>query len=797
MLIPINWLKDYVDIDKLSVRELSDGLTLSGSHVDSIINLNKGIRNVVVGRILSLISHEDADSLKIAQVDVGSKVVQIVTGALNIKTGDLIPIALDGAVLPGNKIIEDTVIRGQASQGMMCSYEELGVEDKLIPKESRNGILILPSEFELGRDINEVLGFEGSILDIEITFNRPDCLSILGIARESAATFEKSFNFPDIEILKPEDEIGQYLKEVRIDSNELCTRYYAKVIKDVKIGPSPLWLQRKIMDAGMRPVNNIVDATNYVMIEMGQPLHAFDLEKMKGRKVIVRAAREGETILTLDKEIRQLSNDMCVIADEDNAQCIGGVMGGYESEITENTQLIIMECANFNSKSIRFTSKKLGLRSEASSRNEKALSPRNVSYANERVCQIIEQIGAGTIVNGHYDVGVTDFKEKTVTMRPYKCDELLGVTIDTDRMIRILNSLEIESRIEGDVIVSKVPHFRPDIEQEADLIEEVGRIYGFEKIEPQALKGDILKGTRSDLGNLEESIKCYLSGIGFCEITTYSFISPKKYAMLNIPQGSDLNRDIRIINPLGEDFSSMRTTLLPGVMDVVAKNTHYGNKKGKLYEVGNIFRSEVIPIIDLPQEIRTLSMAMYGDTDYYQMKGVVDNIFRQYQIDVEHLSVNDNPSFHPGRTAGIYHKDTCLGIMGEIHPLVAKRFDIKEKIYIAELNLENILSLQITERKYSEIPKFPSITRDMALVIGDEFEVGEVIKEVKRRNYAFLEKVEFFDMYKGKGIDEGFKSLAFSFVFRSKSRTLNDEEINQIFNHIVTDLQKSFNARLR
>jgi phenylalanyl-tRNA synthetase beta chain len=797
MLIPINWLKEYVDIEELSVRELSDGLTLSGSHVDSIINLNKGIRNVVVGKILSLTSHEDADSLKVAQVDVGSKAVQIVTGALNINTGDLVPIALDGAVLPANKIIEDTVIRGQASQGMMCSYEELGIEDKLVPKESRNGILILPSEIELGRDINEVLGFDGSILDIEITFNRPDCLSILGIARESAATFEKKFRFPNIEILKPEDEIGQYLKEVRIDSVELCTRYYAKVIKDVKIGPSPLWLQRKIMDAGMRPVNNIVDATNYVMIEMGQPLHAFDLEKMKGRKVIVRAARDGETILTLDKEIRQLSSDMCVIADQENAQCIGGVMGGYESEITENTRLIIMECANFNSKSIRFTSKKLGLRSEASSRNEKALSPRNVSYANERVCQIIEQIGAGTIVNGHYDVGVTDFDEKTVTMRPYKCDELLGIKIDIDKMLRILNSLEIESRAEGDVIVSKIPHFRPDIEQEADLIEEVGRIYGFEKIQPQALKGDILKGTRSDLANLEEGIKNYLSGIGFCEITTYSFISPKKYGMMNASQNSDLNRDIRIINPLGEDFSSMRTTLLAGMLDVVAKNLNYGNKKGSLYEVGNIFRSEVIPVVDLPLEIRTLSMAMYGDTDFYRMKGVVENILKQYQINVAYVSVNDNPSFHPGRAAVIFHKDICLGTIGEIHPVVAKRFDIKDKVYIAELNVETILSLQNTERKYSEIPKFPSITRDMALVIADEFEVGEVIKEVNNRKYEYLEKIEFFDMYKGKGIEEGLKSLAFSFVFRSRSRTLNDEEINQIFNNIVTDLQVRFNARLR
>lgn len=797
MLIPINWLKEYVDIENISVRELSDGLTLSGSHVDSIINLDKGIQNVVVGRILSLSSHSDADSLKVAQVDIGTKIVQIVSGATNIKVGDLVPIALDGALLPGNKRITDTEIRGCLSQGMMCSYEELGVEDKLVPKESKNGILVLPTEFELGMDINDILGFDGSILDIEVTFNRPDCLSILGIARECAATFEKEFKFPKIEILRSEDEIRQYLKDVRIDSPELCTRYYAKVIKDVKIGPSPLWLQRKIMDAGMRPVNNIVDATNYVMIEMGQPLHAFDLEKMKGRKVIVRAARNGETIMTLDKEIRSLGEDICVIADEENAQCIGGVMGGFDSEITENTQLIIMECANFNPKSIRFTSKKLGLRSEASSRNEKALSPRNVSYANERVCQIIEQIGAGTIVKGHYDVGITEFDEKTVTMRPYKCDELLGVSIDRNRMLTILNSLEIKCWMEGDNIVSKIPHFRPDIEQEADLIEEVGRIYGFEKIEPNALNGDILKGNRSDLGNLEEKIKDYLTGIGFFEITTYSFISPKKYAMMNFDQESGLNRDIRIINPLGEDFSSMRTTLLPGMMDVVGKNINYGNKIGKLYEVGNIFRSEEIPLVDLPHEIRTLSMAMFGDADFYQLKGVVDNVMKQNQIEVDYISVNGNPSFHPGRTANIYHKDICLGIMGELHPGVAKKFDIKERVYIAELNVERILSLQVIERKYSEIAKFPSITRDMALVIADEIEVGEVIKQIKNQNYEFLEKAALFDVYKGKGIEAGYKSIAFSFVFRSKNRTLNDEEINQIFNDIVLDLQSRFNAKLR
>jgi phenylalanyl-tRNA synthetase beta chain len=797
MLVPVNWLKEYVNIEDIDIRTLSDMLTMTGSHVDSIIDLGKSIDKVVSGRILELEKHPDAEKLFIAKVDIGNKIIQIVTGAQNIKVDDFIPVALEGAVLPNDVKINSSEIRGVLSEGMMCSYEELGIDDKLIPKESKNGILIFPNEVEIGKDINEVLNLSGKVLDIEITFNRPDCLSIIGIARETAATFGRKLKLQEVRVKNPEEDIMDYLKEVRIESPELCSRYYAKVIKDVKIGPSPLWLQRKIMDAGMRPINNIVDATNYVMIETGQPLHAFDLEKMKGRKVVIRKAKFDEKILTLDKEKRNLFEDMCVIADEKDAQCIAGVMGGFDSEITEETSLIVMECANFNPKSIRMTSKKLGLRSEASSRNEKALSPQNVSYANERVCQLIEEIGAGKIVDGFFDVGKNKFEERKVTLRPYRCTELLGTHIDTERMLEILNLLEIQSQYDGSKIISRIPHFRPDIEQEEDLIEEVGRIYGFENIEPKPLKGILLKGNKSEMRMFEDSIKNYLSQSEFCEIMTYSFISPKKYDLMNFSEDSNLREYIRIINPLGEDFSSMRTTLLPNMIEVISKNLNYGNKSGSLYEIGNIFRSNEFPLKDLPNEISTLSIGMYGNADFYKIKGVIENILKRNQITAEYRILENNPAFHPNRTAAIYVDNVLIGILGEIHPETAQNFDIKEKVYVAELNLEKLLEFKKREIKYKEIPKYPSISRDAALIVKDNVSVGEILKEVEAKDYEYLESVDFFDIYKGKGIEEGYKSLAFSFVFRSRQRTLNDDEISSIFKNIICNLGEKFDARLR
>ncbi len=797
MLVPVKWLKEYVDLKDIGLRELSDQLTLTGSHVDSIIDLNRNTEDIIVGKIISLEKVKESDNLQTAKVDIGNKShIQIVTGARNISEGDYIPVAIPGAVLPNGKKIEETEIIGIQSQGMMCSYDELGVDDKLVPKESRDGIVVFPEPEVLGKNIKDVLGFGGAVLDIEVTFNRPDCLSIIGIAREAAATFNKKLTLPKIIIENAVDDVSTYLKEVRIEAPHLCSRYYAKVIKDVKIGPSPLWLQRKIMDAGMRPINNIVDATNFVMIETGQPLHAFDLDKMQGRKIVVRSSEPDESIMTIDKETRTLDKDVCVIADEFSPQCIAGIMGGYDSEVTEKTQLIVMETANFNPKSIRLSSKRLGLRSEASSRNEKLLSPQNVVLANERVCQIIEAIGAGVVVNGCYDVGNNIFNKREVQLRPYKSDELLGIKIAPERMVEILNSLEITSIYEHGVIKSEVPHFRADIQKEVDLIEEVGRIHGFDKIQPKALKGDLLKGSRSNLKALEEEIKSYCSSVGLSEITTYSFISPKKYDMMNMKDAND-NLDIRIMNPLGEDFSSMRTTMLPNMMEVVAKNIKYGNKDGKLFEIGNVFHYKGDPRDENTIETSMLSIGMYGEADFYKLKGLLENLFKLHQIQIDVVPESKNRSFHPGRAAILVDGSKIVGTFGEVHPDVSQKFDIKERVYLSEINLEIILTLKKTERKFKSIPKYPSITRDMAIIVKDSVLVGDIITNLEKEGYDYLESVEFFDIYTGEGIPEGHKSLAFSLIFREFSRTLQDNEVNAIFDQVISNMEKDFDAKLR
>ncbi len=794
MLLPIRWLNEYVDVSDISIRELSDQLTLTGSHVDSIISYDQSIKNVVVGCIEEMTKHPDANNLNVCQLNVGTHRVQIITAATNICQGDYVPVALEGAVLSGEKRIGATDLRGMISQGMLCSYDELGVEDKLIPKESKNGILVFPTPLPLGMNIIEALALDEVILDIEVTFNRPDCLSIIGLARETAATFNRALTLPEVIIKNPVDDIKDYLTSVEIESPDLCSRYYAKVIKDVKIGPSPLWLQRKIMDAGMRPVNNIVDATNYVMLEMGQPLHAFDLEKLKGKKIVVRGAKENEQVMTLDKEVRALSPDICVIADEWDAQCIGGIMGGFDSEVTESTKVIMMESAKFNSKAIRMASKKLGLRSEASSRNEKALSSELIPLANERVCQIIESIGAGKIVKGFYDEGLKNWQPYTVTLRPERANALLGIEIPVHQMVQILNDLEISSVYEEGVIRSQIPHFRADIEQEADLIEEVGRIYGFDKIQPKALNGDLMKGSRSSIRDLEEDIKTYLSSVSFSEITTYSFISPKKYDMLQMPKESI--DDIRILNPLGEDFSSMRATMMANMMEVISKNIHYGTKTGRLYEIGHVFSKNKV-LSEQPKETVTLSIGMYGDCDFFSIKGIVENIFELMRCPISFIPIENHPSYHPGRCARVVIHDDWVGVIGELHPDVTDAYDIKERAYGAEINLEVLHQHIGNTPKYQSIPKYPAISRDLAVVLDENILVGEILDFINKKTYHLLEKVTFFDCYTGEGIAKGQKSLAFSFVFRSNKKTLNDEEVNEVFSSIVDDLKAEFKALLR
>lgn len=794
MLVPINWLKDYVDINT-DIRDLSEKLTMTGTHVDSIINIDNNIKDVYVGRITKLESHPNADKLLIVSVDLGDKKLKLITGAKNISEGDLVPVAVEGSILDKGMKIEKSNFRGVESEGMLCSYEELGVESSLVPKESKDGIIIINEEVELGSNAIEVLKLKGYILDLEITFNRPDCLSMIGIGRETAATLNTEFKYPEIKVKNETDHIKEYVKDINIVDKDLCSRYYAKVIKDVKIGPSPLWLQRKIMDAGIRPINNIVDATNYVMLEIGQPLHAFDLDKIEGKVVNVRRAKNKEKILTLDKINRNLDENMLVIADVKKPIGIAGVMGGFDSEVTKETTSILMESANFDGKSVRETSRKLGLRSEASSRNEKDLPNQIVVDACNRVCQIIEEIGAGKIVKGTIDRGEFNQKSEKIILDPSNCNKLLGTNIKTEKMIEILNSLNIESKKVENKIESTIPYFRKDLKIEVDLIEEVGRIQGFHNIEPKPLNGNILKGSKSELRKVEDKTKEFLYSSGLFEITTYSFISPKEYDKFNVDKDDDLRKYVEIMNPLGEDFSSMRTSLLPNMMKVISNNSNYGIKTGMLFEVGNTFS---LVNKEIPKEISKVSIGMYGEKySFFNVKGLLENLFKRFGINSNYESEKNISSFHPGRTAKILSGGEVIGIVGEVHPDVRENYEINERVYTAELDLHKLLELKDEERIYKIIPKYPAITRDISIIVDEEITVGSIIDEIKDMNIKNLEDVELFDIYRGKNIEDNKKSLAYSMIFRSHERTLKEEEVNKNYDLILKKLEMRFNAKLR
>lgn len=797
MLVPIKWMSQYVDINT-DDKTLADKLTLTGSHIDAVIDYNKEVKNVVTGKILEIKQHPNAEKLVVTQIDINeAEPVQIITGAKNISEGDIVPVSLEGAVLPNGVKIKKSNLRGLPSYGMMVSYEELGFEDKIIPKESRDGIIILPKDTELGKDIKEVLQLNGSALEVEVTFNRPDCLNIVGMARETAATLGTKFKFPEIAIKNEQGDIKDYMNAVEIEDEDLCGRFYARVIKDIKLGPSPLWMQRTLMDAGMRPISNIVDVTNYVMLELGQPLHAYNLEALKGRKLVARRSKKDETIVTIDQNERKLNENMLVIADEEKPACIAGVMGGYYSEINDDTKIMVLESANFNPKSIRETSKKLGMRSEASARNEKPMGYMMVELASKRACQLIEMIGAGTVVGGFLEAGKNEYIPPIVTLRPYRSAHLLGVDIPVEDMLVSLNTLEIESTYDGEKISCKIPYFRTDIQQEADIIEEVGRLYGFENIESKPLTGSTRVGRKSEKRMLEDQIKAIACGMGLYEITTYSFISPKSYDNICAPEDSHLRDYVKIINPLGEDFSSMRTTLIPNMMEVIGRNSNRGVDDAKLFEIGSVFIPKGQPVTEEPYEKLKLCIGMYGNYDFFDLKGIVEGILSRFGISVSLKALKDNPTFHPGRTAAMYVNDECIGIYGEASHQTADNYGIDHKVYLAEIDIEKILEYKNTEWKYKALPKYPSMVRDIAVKVKDEVLAGEMEEAIKAVNTHLIESVRLFDVYKGEHIEEGYKSTAFSVTYRNKERTLKDKEVENIHNKILQVLESKFGATLR
>lgn len=793
MLLPINWLKDYVDIEN-SPREIADELTYSGSHVESIIEVDKGIENIVVGRINKIEAHSNADKLIVCKVDIGKEELIIVTGAENLSEGDYVPVALVGAKLADGMEIGLTDFRGIDSHGMLISLEELGFSDSVIPKEAKDGIFIFDKEYELGSDVLKVLGLDDHVIEFEITPNRPDCLSVIGMAREAAATFNTSLNEPNLEIINEVDDIYDYSNGIEIETDN-CIRYYSKVIKDVKVERSPLWLQTYLMKAGMRPVNNIVDITNFVMLEYGEPLHAFDLDNLQGKRVIVRQAEDGEILTTLDRVERKLDSDDIVIADAKEAIGLAGVMGGLDSEITNETTTILLEGANFNSKNVRLTSKKFALRTEASNRFEKGIDPNICSKAVDRVCQLVEEIGAGTVVANNIDVFKGESNTKEISVRPDRANMLLGLEIQPEKMVGYLNSLGIESRVEDGLIKSIAPTFRLDLKIEADLIEEIGRLYGFHNIEKKPLVGALTRGVKPNDTIIANRAKMILTGMGLNEVMTYSFISPKAYDKINTKE----DNYIRLMNPLGEDYSVMRTTLIPNMMNLLSNNINKGIGSMYAYEIGSIFLAKELPVKELPEERKMVSLGLYGDdVDFYFLKDIVETMLKELGIkELTYAREEDNNIYHSGRTANILVNEEVLGTIGEIHPDLSENYDVDERIYIGSLDFEKIIELTNLERKHKDLPKYPAMTRDIALTLDEEVMVGDIEDVILKHGEEIIEGIELFDIYRGDQIEKGKKSVAFSIIYRSYERTLTDNEINTIQELIINDLESSFDAKLR
>jgi phenylalanyl-tRNA synthetase beta chain len=795
MLVPIKWLKDYVDI-KIDSKSYADAMTMSGSKVERIEELGKEIDNVVVGKILKTEKHPDADKLTIAQCDVGTEVIQIVTGADNIKEGDYIPIAKNGSTLPGGVKIKKGKLRGIESNGMMCSAQELALELDNLPEELLDGIYILDKEYPLGADIKDILGLNDTVIEFEITNNRPDCLSIIGIARETAATFEKVMRYPETGFKENAENIKDFI-DVQVENTELCPRYSARMVKNIVIKDSPAWMQERLIKAGVRPISSIVDITNYVMLELGQPMHAFDYRDLEDKKIIVRNAVQGEAIKTLDEVERKLDESMLVIADGTKPTGIAGVMGGYGSEIKNDTSAVIFECANFAPVNIRMTSKKLGLRTEASSRYEKGIDPELITMAMDRACSLVEQIGAGEVVGGKIDIYPAPKKARKLKLKVKKARDFIGAQDITEEMIvKYLTSLEFKVEVKEDLEIT-VPTFRDDVNVDVDLIEEIARLYGYDKIPTDLMDTTFTQGGKNYRQKIRDMVKTNMAAQGLYEVLTYSFVSPGVYNKINLKAENPLRNAIKLTNPLGEDQGIMRTTMIPNMLEVISRNYNRKIADGQFFELAKVYLSEVLPLVELAEEKETLTIGMYGNVDFFDIKGVVENLLEELNIDKYRILSSNNDSMHPGRTAELLINNKRVGCLGEVHPDVLDNYDIPVVVYIAELNFEEILQQSDMNIKYRSLPKYPSVARDIAIVVTEEITAGQVEEIIRNKGGKLIEEVKLFDIYRGSQIEEGYKSMAYSIVYRSDEKTLSEEDIAKVHNKIVNSLINQVGAALR
>ena len=806
MLVSLNWLKDYVDID-VTPSELAESMTLAGLAVEAIAEPGKDITKVYTGKILTIAKHPNADKLVICQIDMGEEEnIQIITGATNVQSGQVVPVAVAGAHLAGGQTIKKSKLRGEASSGMLCSGEELGINPDLLPQEQKEGIMILPSDTPLGLDVKQLLGLDDIIFELELTPNRGDCLSMLGVATEVAALLEKPLRLPEIKLPvidpAPEDKV-----QIDLDDFDLCPRYVARLMKNVKVGPSPDWMQQRLRAAGVRPISNVVDVTNYVMLETGQPMHAFDYHQLKEGHIIVRRAYEGETIISLDKTTRTLSSEMLIITDLNGPVAIAGVMGGLNTEVTENTTSVLLESAYFKPVSIRHTSHDLALRSESSSRFEKGIDLSGCLRAADRAAQLLVQINAAQAVNLVVDNYPAPATEKTLRLRTSRVNQILATELRTEEIASLLTRLNISVQQENEELLVQIPSYRPDITIEVDLIEEVARMYGYNQIKYTMPSGMLTQGARNKNQAIELRIKNFLSRGGFKEVITYSFISPKTFDRLELTTENPLRNVIKVQNPLSEEQSIMRTLLFPGLLDVLQRNSNRQIKDGAIYEIGRVYYPRSTE--SLPDEVPMLAAAVTGSLtgswnipaapmDFYFLKGCLEMLLNYLGVPkVSFKPDSEIAGLHPGRTATILAKGEPIGYIGELHPSVQENYALTQRVILLEIDLRKLLDSLEDTKTYQPLPKFPGADRDLAVVVKKDIPADKIIEQIYNAGGSILRQVQLFDVYQSTQFAPDKQSMAFTLHFQSWERTLTDEELAIATENIFNALQSNLDAELR
>ena len=798
MNTPLSWIKAYVPELECTDQEYMDAMTLSGTKCEGFERLDADLDKIVVGQIEKIEKHPDADKLVVCQVNIGTEKIQIVTGASNVEEGQKVPVVLDGGRVagghdgsktPGGIKIKKGKLRGVPSNGMMCSIEELGSTRDFYPEAPENGIYIFDDSVEVGADAVEVLGLHDTVFEYEITSNRVDCYSVLGIAREVAATFRKPFVQPEVKAVGTTGDVNDYIS-VEVKDADLCPRYCAKVVKNVKIAPSPEWMQRRLSACGIRPINNLVDITNYVMEEFGQPMHAYDLDTIADNKIVVRRAKDGEKFVTLDGQERDLDSGMLMICDGEKPIGLAGIMGGENSMITDDVHDMLFEAACFDGTNIRLSSKRVGLRTDASGKFEKGLDPNNAEAAINRACQLIEELGAGEVVEGMVDVYPTKKEERTIKFNPEYVNNLIGFNLTEEEMVNYFPALELKYDPATKIIT--IPTFRQDLIGMCDIAEEIARFYGYDKIPTALPSGEATSGKLSYKLRIDEIARSVALYCGFSQGMTYSFESPKVFDKLLLPKDSELRKTVTISNPLGEDFSVMRTTSLNGMLTSLATNYNRRNKDVRLFEMGNIYLPKALPVTDLPDERMQFTLGFYGDGDFFTMKGVVEEFLGQVGIN---KNITYDPKagktfLHPGRQANVICDDKVIGYLGEVHPLVCENYAMKTRAYVAVIDMPYIYEMANFDKKYEGIAKFPAVSRDISMVVPKEIMVGQIEDVIKQRGGNILEDYNLFDIYEGDQIEKGFKSVAYNIVFRAKDRTLEESDVSGAMKKILNGLEE-------